>query len=390
MHLHTAKIMKLGFIHTAALWFVLVCGLVRAQGPGDDPAPQQSPPSSQAAPTAPADSPQKRGEFAVAPIPVIDPTLGDGLAVTAMYTVRLKTEDKISPPSVFGIGGFRTNTGAWGLAGGAKLFLKRDRFRILAAAATGTVNYDFYGVGSESTVASVPITQKGTGILTGVLVRAFHRWYVGPRYYYFKITTGLDTTDLQAPPAIAEVQLKLPVAALGAHVQRDTRDSQFYARSGSVFDTKLYFSNSDVGALFTYQDYESAFQQYFKLGEKQVLAYHVKACAVDGHAPFFALCSLGNSADMRGYPMGRYRDRRMLVGQAEFRQEIWWRFGASAFLGAGQVASSVSAFNWSNTKPGGGIGLRFAVAPKNHINMRVDYSVGQASHAWYVGIGEAF
>ena len=42
------------------------------------------------------------------------------------------------------------------------------------------------------------------------------------------------------------------------------------------------------------------------------------------------------------------------------------------------------------TRPGGGVGLRFTVAPKNHINIKADYGLGQGSHAWYVGIGEAF
>jgi outer membrane translocation and assembly module TamA len=80
----------------------------------------------------------------------------------------------------------------------------------------------------------------------------------------------------------------------------------------------------------------------------------------------------------------------MLVGQVEYRRELWWRFGAVAFAGAGQVGPTFGDFQGSNTRPGGGVGLRFAVAPKNHINLRVDYSVGQGSHAWYVGVAEAF
>ncbi len=121
-----------------------------------------------------------------------------------------------------------------------------------------------------------------------------------------------------------------------------------------------------------------------------MLAYRVKACAVDGRAPFFALCSIGNSADMRGYPAGWERDRGMLVGQVEYRREIWWRFGVTAFVGAGQVASTFTDFKGSNTLPGGGAGVRFLLAKKNHINLRLDYSVGQGSHAWYMGMGEAF
>ena len=385
--------MTLKPIYSAALWMLLVCG----QAVGQAQPPQEAvaaPPDAEQTPTTAQsgkpDKPKKRGEFTIAPIPVIDPTLGNGMALATLYTVPLDKEDKVSPPSTFGLGGFRTSTGSWGLAGGGQLFLKQDRFRILAVGATAKVSYNFYGIGNASNARSVAITQSGSGLLVGGLVRVFERWFVGGRYYYFNVSTSLGGKDSEVPAPIQEVKFKLPVAALGLHIQRDTRPSQFFPRAGSVFDTKLYSSNQSVGALFTYQDYEVAFQQYFKLGEKQVLAYRVRGCAVNGHAPFFAVCSLGNSADLRGYPAGRYRDRRMLVGQAEFRREIWWRFGLNAFAGMGEVAPTFGDLSASDIRPGAGIGARFTVSPKSHINLRVDYGIGRGSHAWYVGIGEAF
>jgi hypothetical protein len=385
--------MKSRHIYTAALFMLLEYGpaVGQAQAPQETVVapPDSAQTSTTAQPGKPA-KPKKRGEFTAAPIPVIDPTLGNGMAFAALYTVPLDKEDRVSPPSVFGMGGFRTSTGSWGLAGGGQLFLKQDRFRILAVTAAAKVSYDFYGLGNASTARSVAITQSGSGLLVGGLVRVFERWFVGGRYYYFKVNTSLGDKDSDVPAPIQEVQFKLPVAALGLHIQRDTRESQFYPRTGSVFDTKLYSSNQRVGALFTYQDYAVAFQQFFKLGEKQVLAYRVKACAVNGRAPFFAVCSLGNAADLRGYPAGRYRDRRMLVGQAEYRREIWWRFGLNAFAGMGEVAPKFGDLAASDIRPGAGIGARFTVSPKNHINLRVDYGLGRGSHAWYVGIGEAF
>jgi len=377
------------YLQVAAL-IGLACGQAAGSPQATDPEQSAAPSQSTQKPAEAAAKPAKRGELAVAPIPVIDPTIGNGMALAVLYTVRLNHEDEVSPPSVFGAAGLRTSNGTWAFGGGAQLYLKQDRFRILVAGATGTANYKFYGLGSGSNDTSISITQHGSGILTGLLVRTLRRWYVGPRYYYFMVTTGLDGSEHQTAFPIEEVQFRLPVAALGAHIQRDTRDSQFYSRSGSVFDTKAYFSDRSVGALFQYQDYEMAFQQYFPVSKKQVVAYRVHACAVNGHAPFFALCSLGNSADMRGYPSGRYRDRRMLVGQVEYRREIWWRFGAVAFMGAGEVASTFGDLDTSSLKPGGGVGVRFAVAPKNHINIKADYGLGKGSHAWYLGIGEAF
>jgi hypothetical protein len=386
--------MKSSLVCTAALLLILAApapGETQATGTTADSPPGAEQTAASAQPDQTATT-EKRGELAVAPIPVIDPTIGNGLAGVGLYTFRLREEDKVSPPSIIGGGGFRTSNGSWGIAGGGKVFLKQDRFRILAAAATARVNYSFYGIGNETggEETTIPITQRGSGLLVGAQVRVIERWFVGSRYYHFNMNTSRDEGNTDESGPIDEVGFKLPVAALALHVQRDSRASQFYPRTGSVFDTKVYFSSPAVGARFTYQDYGISFQQYFRLGERQVLAYRVKGCAVNGHAPFFALCTLGNAADMRGYPVGRYRDRRMLVGQVEYRRELWWRFGAVAFAGAGQVGPTFGDFQGSNTRPGGGVGLRFAVAPKNHINLRVDYSVGQGSHAWYVGVAEAF
>ena len=40
--------------------------------------------------------------------------------------------------------------------------------------------------------------------------------------------------------------------------------------------------------------------------------------------------------------------------------------------------------------PGGGVGLRFTLARRNHVNLRVDYAWGKNSTALYVGVAEAF
>jgi outer membrane translocation and assembly module TamA len=111
-------------------------------------------------------------------------------------------------------------------------------------------------------------------------------------------------------------------------------------------------------------------------------------CAASDRTPFFDLCLLGLSADLRGYQIGQYRDNRMLVGQVEYRRELFWRLGAVAFAGAGAVGSNFTSFG--NPEPGGGVGLRFVLAKKNHINLRADYAWGNNSHASYVSIGEAF
>ena len=125
-------------------------------------------------------------------------------------------------------------------------------------------------------------------------------------------------------------------------------------------------------------------------GTRHVLAWHVGACGVSGEAPFYDLCMLGRSRDLRGYPTGQYRDRAMIATQAEWRSEWWWRFGATAFLGAGEVKPDFGALTWKDALPGGGVGLRFTLAQRNHVNLRADYAWGRDSTGLYISVAEAF
>ena len=80
----------------------------------------------------------------------------------------------------------------------------------------------------------------------------------------------------------------------------------------------------------------------------------------------------------------------MIATQAEWRSEWWWRFGATAFLGAGEVKPDFGAFTWKDALPGGGVGLRFTLAQRNHVNLRVDYAWGRDSTGLYISVAEAF
>jgi hypothetical protein len=133
-----------------------------------------------------------------------------------------------------------------------------------------------------------------------------------------------------------------------------------------------------------------SYSKYAAVGPRGVLAARGSGCYINGDVPFYDLCLVGISRNLRGYEPSRYRDRRMLVGQAEYRRELPKRFGAVAFGGVGQVAPKFGDFRWDDLLPGGGVGLRFRLTRESHINLRVDYAVGRGDHEFYVYIGEAF
>lgn len=342
---------------------------------------------------------RKNWEFAVAPIPVVNPTVGNGLAGVGAFLVRLDKEDHVSPPSVFGGGAGYTDNGTWAWSAIAELYLKEDRFRILGKVGTGKVNYDYYGtgqvVGGESGLF-ILISLDAFFFLAEPKMRMFKNWYLGPRFQILDSKVGLNYDELKVEfPNLPEIDLpefdvKVKSVSLGLRIERDTKDSQFYPRKGSLFDTKIDFFDTAFGSQRDYQNVEIAFQGYFGFKGKNVIAYRGSVCSASENAPFYGLCQFGQSKDIRGYSIGRFQDHRMAVGQIEYRRELFWRLGGVAYFGAGQVAETFSRFSKENFLPGGGIGARFTLAKDSHINFRVDYAWGKDSNGIYIGIVEAF
>jgi len=346
--------------------------------------------------TGPAPRPEdgvaenKRGEMVIAPFPISNPALGSGLVVLGGYLFPISKADKVSPDSMLGGGGLYTSNGSWLWGAGGKLYLKQDRFRITGFYGRGQIHYDLYGIGNSAgdSGLSVPINQGGKALLVESLIRVKNKLFVGPRYQWRRLNATFRGENL--PPDIDPQELKSSTSSLGFHLQRDLRDSQFYPRTGTLTDVVGDFFQGTLGSDFSYQSYTFAFNKYSGISTRQVLAFRVFGCASAGHVPFYDLCLLGMHNDIRGYKAGRYRDKLMLTTQAEYRLELPKRFGLAAFFGVGEVAPEVGAFNNDDLKPGGGVGIRFTLAKKNHVNMRVDYATGLQGGGVYMGVTEAF
>jgi hypothetical protein len=61
-----------------------------------------------------------------------------------------------------------------------------------------------------------------------------------------------------------------------------------------------------------------------------------------------------------------------------------------AFGGLGGTGRKWSDFRSDQLLPAGGVGLRFKLDKKNHINYRIDLGFGRAGRTLSIGVGEAF
>jgi hypothetical protein len=378
-------------------------------GKGQEASPKTDPGDTQ---NADQQKKEKRGEWLAAPIPLVNPAIGAGLAWAVGYVFPFSKQDKISPNSAVGVGGLFTNNGSRALAAGGRLYFKEDKYRFTIAGGGAKINADIYGIGKLAGDRGLylPLTFSGSAFIAEPLFfRIRKSVYLGARFQYRNLNMKLNEEDLNLPddsdlpPAlqgvldeIAPDLLQQRTVSIGPRFQWDTRDDTYYPRRGIFLDSGIDLFATAIGSKFTYQYYKVAFNKYTSLGKSQVLAIRGMGCAAAGdHVPIYDLCLFGSSNDLRGYSAGRYQDRRMFATQAEYRlnipsQKFLGRFGAVAFGGVGGVEKQFSDIAWEDLLPAGGGGIRFRLTKKDHINFRIDYGIGKVGNTLSMGIGEAF
>jgi len=112
------------------------------------------------------------------------------------------------------------------------------------------------------------------------------------------------------------------------------------------------------------------------VGEHNVFAAQLIGQFGSGDLPFNELGLIGGETIMRGYYLGRYRDRNLFAGQIEMRflpfpLGFTNRIGGSVFLASGTVAPSLGEFAASDLRVTGGFGLRVLTFPSSDIFSRL-------------------
>lgn len=313
-----------------------------------DPIPAATPQDDQAADKKKT---EKRGSLVIAPIPISSPAFGSGLLLVTGYVFKLNEEDKTSPPSWLGAAGAFTSNGTRGLVLGARLYFKENKYQTTMAVAKGRANLDFFGIGRipGRTPIAIPLSMDGTIFFGELMRKTVKDIFIGPRYQYRKLGAGLDGVAPAGGFEIPQIDIKSNSVALGFHVQRDLRDSTFYATKGTLIDFTADFFDQAWGSRREYQVYKIAYNGFHQVAPRQVLAYRAMACSANGSVPFYDLCLFGFNNDLRGYTTGEFQNRRMFAGQGEYRVELKGRFGVAAFGGLGGVARRWSDFPFRPT-----------------------------------------
>ena len=266
-----------------------------------------------------------------------------------------------------------------------------DKYRLLSDVLFQKYPNRYFGIGNNTSESDKEDYTAQTFALRGTFYRhILSSFNAGPMIRYE--TVSMKETD----PAGRLVQGRITgsrggtTAGIGLAANWDTRDNTFASYSGSFYQVTALFYGGAIGSDFTYNDLQFETRNFFEILPEQILAIQTAGEFIDGLPPFQNLAKFGGQNLLRGYFDGRYRDKNGIAIQAEYRVPVWWRFGVVGFVGAAQVSDKVSRFAANRFWVAGGVGLRFAWNPKERVNIRLDYGIGNNDSGTYITVTEAF
>jgi len=178
-----------------------------------------------------------------------------------------------------------------------------------------------------------------------------------------------------------------------AAILYDSRNNILNAENGWYIEATYGIYGKVLGGTTKFQLTRFDLRHFLGLSKRghDILGFQLLGRFSSADVPFNELALLGGKDIMRGYREGRFVDRHLIAGQMEYRRSFGdSRWGAVAFLGGGDVATSLSGFKLENIRASYGAGIRFKLDKTENLNLRLDYGIGQDSRYFYFTIAEAF
>ncbi len=347
------------------------------------------------------------------PIPVLfyQAETGFGYGLGGLLSGRFSA-DTLTRPSNARVQYWRTSKGQSLIQLVHSVYTPGEKFYLNGEISAYDILLYYYGAGPHSSSADESETKYKLFIINQRLQKQIApKLFFGALYRLTNVTkfdiTPLNTDDNRPNVFLTDSRVtererhNTRVSGLGPVITYDTRDVPLAAFHGDLLDASATFNGTGLGSDYRFVRYQldaRHFQPIFST--KTILALQFLGQFHTGDVPFRELAGLGanlggtlyNNANLlRGIYEQRFRDRQMIMFQAELRQKLFWRIDGAVFGGVGNVSQYIDKFGISNTKYAGGAGIRFNFIRRDRVNLRLDYAGGTGSSSGVLfAIGEAF
>ena len=271
------------------------------------------------------------------------------------------------------------------------LYLDDGRWRFSAAVAAAYFPDVFYEIRTESRESSrEEFVGRNAQLVPTLERRLLSSFYVG-------WTSELGSARLIESSAGGALASGTVVGSRGGEIlgmgpviALDDRDLELRRRGGR-YEVLLRTFPRWFGTDYGFARVKVDLRHYVPVVAGHVLALQLYSRHAAGSVPFYGMSQLAGDGRMRGFLASRYIDRHTVSAQVEYRADLFWLLGATAFVASGDVAPRIGDFHAKRLKYAGGAGLRLALNQADGVNLRVDFAASSdGDQNGYFNIGEAF
>ena len=316
-----------------------------------------------------------------------------GLRVFSLYHARQDTT--VNRLSELVLYSFVTLRAQFGLQFENAVYTDRNRYFLLGRVRFQQFPLLFFGIGPNAGSQRLALVNATSFQIRERLLRQVRgNFYAGPQIDFQTVSNvQLDAKQGQTlPPLVGAGGAR--TSGLGLALVYDSRANVLNVRRGEFLEVGGLTYRSAFGSEFTYQNFILDGRIFRPLGRSnRVLAGQVFGQVMSGNVPFYNLALLGGDQLMRGYYLGRYRDKVLLAGQVELRWlpfSFSKRWGGNTFAALGTVAPSVSNLQLRQVRWAAGAGVQFLLFPSKDVFLRADLGVTREGTGLYFSLGEAF
>jgi outer membrane protein assembly factor BamA len=252
---------------------------------------------------------------------------------------------------------------------------------------------DFFGLGPQSRRsdhATYALHSTEAGAAGGVRVTPWLSLSGGIDYLTPRIGSGGTSPTIEAlfsPTDVPGLSAQPDFVRYQTTADLNYREPRGNPRRGGRYRLRYSVFDDRDTIRYAFDRVELDLQQYISLlRDRRVLALHGLVSWSDADAghevPFYLQRTLGGPDDLRGFRRFRFRDRNLLLLQAEYRWEIFPAVDGAIFYDAGKVASRGTDLDLHDLESDYGIGFRFGTS--NGVFLRVEGAFGSSAGKHFI------
>ncbi len=316
-----------------------------------------------------------------------------GFSSLFVYYAKSDTTNRLSEVNGFT---FITLESQYGIWFDHALYTDQNKWFLLGRIRIQSFPLRYYGIGMGTPPEHQALVDANQIMIKERVLRKLGKnWFFGPEFDFQR----LASVDFKPGPANDILELPRGYEGstnigAGFGMLYDDRHNVLNVRNGTFAELAALRYFEGIGS-FGFTTVISDNRIFRTVARNTVLAGQLFGEFNFGEVPFNQLALMGGENLMRGYYLGRFRDKHQIASQVELRflplpLGFSKRIGAAVFAGAGQAFNDIDQWNRQQLVWSAGGGLRFLIFPKKDIYTRFDVAFTPEGQGFYLYIGEAF